>query len=344
MGQVTSVCERRHSRRLLPIEETCGSFAVSRTSGGHSILDSERFEQSLCNVLVQHGLRVRSNIYYNESLEILEDSTALHDAHIFVLQVQRQGLKHVEGVREKWNVHKGALDNARLRAYSRAVDRWFNGDKENPPPALGLTGEVLYEVDMKSEPAGPAVEHDLPEVAVRLGGNQVITLQRFIQERLHTPALIEIAIEAVLSDRKKRQIKKQCELAKHLGCTPVLFFNGMEEQKKAEKLQVALQQLQGSAPAQPTVIWACQLRKDDDFDEAFMFICKCFCPRDGSTIEVVGSAFKVRGAIADAAVDDLKKAIKAEKPNRVMCDADEIDIELFTSNSPTWPSLCRVSA
>ncbi|CAE7249304.1 Rab7a [Symbiodinium sp. CCMP2592] len=179
---------------------------------------------------------------------------------------------------------------------------------------------------MKSEPAGPAVEHDLPEVAVRLGGNQVITLQRFIQERLHTPALIEITIEAVLSDRKKRQIKKHCELAKHLGCTPVLFFNGMEEQKKAEKLQVALQQLQGSAPAQPTVIWACQLRKDDDFDEAFMFICKCFCPRDGSTIEVVGSAFKVRGAIADAAVDDLKKAIKAEKPNRVMCDADEIDI------------------
>ena len=272
MGQVTSLCERRHSRRLLPVEETCGSFAGSRTSGGHSILDSDRFEQSLCNVLVQHGLRVRSNIYYNESLEILEDSTALHDAHIFVLQVHRQGLKHVEGVREKWNVHKGALDNARLRAYSTAVDKWFNGDKGNPPPALGLSGEVLYEVDMKSEPAGPAVEHDLPEVAVRLGGNQVITLQRFIQERLHTPALIEVTIEAVLSDRKRRQIEKQCELAKHLGCTPVLFFNGMEdakiavdvetlpvwisrenvehfafrqEQKKAEKLQVALQQLQG---------------------------------------------------------------------------------------------------
>ena len=130
---------------------------------------------------------------------------------------------------------------------------------------------------MKSEPAGPAVEHDLPQVAVCLDGNQVITLQRFIQERLHTPALIEVAIEAVLSDRKYRQIKKQCELAKHLG-----FFNGMEDakitidvetlpvwisrdnvehfalrqaQKKAEKVQaaearalaaeMALQQLQG---------------------------------------------------------------------------------------------------
>ena len=39
--------------------------------------------------------------------------------------------------------------------------------------------------------------------------------------------------------------------------------------------------LRGSAPAQPTVIWACQLRKDYDFDEAFMFICKCFCRRVG---------------------------------------------------------------
>ncbi|CAE7682481.1 Rab7a [Symbiodinium pilosum] len=200
---------------------------------------------------------------------------------------------------------------------------------------------------MKSEPAGPAVEDDLPQVAVRLDGNQVITLQRFIQERLHTPALIEVTIEAVLSDRKCRQIKKQCELAKHLGCTPVLFFNGMEDakiaidvetlpvwisrenvehfafrqaQKKAEKVQaaearalaaeMALQQLQGSAPAQPTVIWACQLRKDYDFD-------------DGTAIEVAGNAFKLKGAIADAATS---AAIKEKKPETVLCDADELDI------------------
>ena len=38
--------------------------------------------------------------------------------------------------------------------------------------------------------------------------------------------------------------------------------------------------LRGSAaPAQPTVVWACQLRKDDDFDGAFMFMCKCFSRR-----------------------------------------------------------------
>ena len=40
--------------------------------------------------------------------------------------------------------------------------------------------------------------------------------------------------------------------------------------------------LRGSAaPAQPKVIWARQLRKDYDFDEAFMFMCKCFCRRVG---------------------------------------------------------------
>ena len=32
---------------------------------------------------------------------------------------------------------------------------------------------------------------------------------------------------------------------------------------------------------QPTVIWARQLRKDYDLDEAFRFICKCFCRRVG---------------------------------------------------------------
>ena len=41
----------------------------------------------------------------------------------------------MEGVREKWNVYKGALDNAGLRACSRAVDKWFNGNKGNPPTA-----------------------------------------------------------------------------------------------------------------------------------------------------------------------------------------------------------------
>ena len=236
MGQVTCLCERRHSRRLLPIEEARSSSAGSLGSG-HSILDSNRFEQSLCNVLVQHGLQVTSNIYYNGELEILEDSTALHNARIFILQVHRQGLKHVEEVHAKWSVFKSALFNAKLRAYSRAVDNWFRRDGTSiPPPALGLKGELLYEVDMKLEPAEPgqAVGHDLPQVAVRsvcLDGNQVTTLQRFIQEWLHTPALIEVTLEAVLSKRKSEQIQKQRELAEHLGCKPFLFFNGMEDAK-----------------------------------------------------------------------------------------------------------------
>ena len=91
-------------------------------------------------MLVQHGLRVRGNIYHNGSLEILADSTTLHDAHMFVLQVHRQGLKHMEGVREKWNVYKGALDNAGLRVCSRA-ESWTNGSMapkgtHQPPETL----------------------------------------------------------------------------------------------------------------------------------------------------------------------------------------------------------------
>ena len=40
--------------------------------------------------------------------------------------------------------------------------------------------------------------------------------------------------------------------------------------------------LRGSAaPAQPSVIWARQLRKEYDFDEAFTFLCKCFSRRVG---------------------------------------------------------------
>mmetsp|Transcript_23817 Transcript_23817/g.48950 ORF Transcript_23817/g.48950 Transcript_23817/m.48950 type:complete len:151 (-) Transcript_23817:293-745(-) len=80
---------------------------------------------------------------------------------------------------------------------------------------------------------------------------------------------------------------------------------------------------QGSAaPAQPTVIWACQLRKD------------------GSTIEVAGNAFQVKGAIAN--VDDLKKAIKNESPKTVTCDAFQMDI--YSQEDGNWVKEKTMSA
>lgn len=229
MGQVISRCERRRSLRLpTATEERCGS-SVCSVGTGHSILDSNRFEQSLCNVLAEHGLRVTSNIFYDEDMNILADSAALHEARIFILQVHQQHLRHLQTVQEKWEVHKDALELAGLRAYCRAVDRWFKRNPANPPPALGMRGEVLYEVDMMTEPAGPA-QVDLPQVAARLDGDaQLTTLQEIIRERLQTPALIEVAVEAALSERKRRQIQKQCELASHLGRTSVLFYNGMQD-------------------------------------------------------------------------------------------------------------------
>ena len=231
MGQVTSRCERRRSIRLPPIatEESYGSSVCS------SILDSNRFEQSLSYVLTEHGLRVTSNIFYDESMNILDNTTALHDARIFILQVHQQGLKHSPSVRQKWQVHKDGLKLAGLRAYRNAVDKWFDaidaGGKRGPPPALGKDAHVLYEVDMMSQP-GPErpAQVELPQVAARLEGYaELTTLQKIIREKLQTPALIEVTLGADLSERKQRQIGKQRELAKHLGCTSVLFYNGMQD-------------------------------------------------------------------------------------------------------------------
>eukprot|EP00439_Symbiodinium_sp_Y106_P021991 s3117_g2.t1 len=53
--------------------------------------------------------------------------------------------------------------------------------------------------------------------------------------------------------------------------------------ERHEELQLELMK-SSAAPAQPIVIWACQLRKD------------------GSTIEVAGNAIQVKGAIANAAI------------------------------------------
>eukprot|EP00438_Fugacium_kawagutii_P026394 Skav216152 [mRNA] locus=scaffold3788:20847:23867:+ [translate_table: standard] len=44
---------------------------------------------------------------------------------------------------------------------------------------------------------------------------------------------------------------------------------------------------------------------------------------DKGGFEFAGNAFKIIGAVN---IDDLKKAIKKEKPNKVQCDADEIDV------------------
>ena len=191
MGQVTSRCERRRSIRLPPIatEESYGS-SVCSVRTGHSI-DSNRFEQSLSYVLTEHGLRVTSNIFYDESMNILDNTAALHDARIFILQVHQQRLKHLPSVRQKWQVHKDGLRLAGLRAYINAVDKWFDagGKPGKPPPAaLGRNARVLYEVDMMSEPdpERPA-QVELPQVAARLEGYaELTTLQKIIREKLQT--------------------------------------------------------------------------------------------------------------------------------------------------------------
>ncbi|KAG3123650.1 hypothetical protein PI126_g23613 [Phytophthora idaei] len=57
---------------------------------------------------------------------------------------------------------------------------------------------------------------------------------------------------------------------------------------------------------------------------------KLFCAIVGEA----GSAFSVRVDESDS-VDDLKKAIKAEKPNKIQCDADELQLFLAKKGG-TW--------
>ncbi|CAK9010883.1 unnamed protein product [Durusdinium trenchii] len=71
----------------------------------------------------------------------------------------------------------------------------------------------------------------------------------------------------------------------------------------------------GGTGTAPPAVWVRQIRKDDN-----------------GGFELVGNAFKITGAVSD--IDDLKKAIKAEKPNKMKCDADEIDI--FSQQDGNW--------
>ena len=87
MDQATSLRERRHGRRLLPTLETCGSSAVS-VGTRRSILDSNRFEQGLCNALAEQGLQVISNI--------------------------GKASKQMEAVQAKWSTHRDELNKAGL--------------------------------------------------------------------------------------------------------------------------------------------------------------------------------------------------------------------------------------
>ncbi|CAK9075230.1 unnamed protein product [Durusdinium trenchii] len=70
----------------------------------------------------------------------------------------------------------------------------------------------------------------------------------------------------------------------------------------------------GGTGTAPPAVWVRQIRKD------------------GDTFKQIGNAFQVKGELAN--VDDLKKALKAEKPNKVKCDADEIDI--FSQQDGSW--------
>ncbi|CAK9076389.1 unnamed protein product [Durusdinium trenchii] len=90
----------------------------------------------------------------------------------------------------------------------------------------------------------------------------------------------------------------------------------------ARKLQqIPLPTSGGTGTAQPAV-WVRQIRKD------------------GDTFEQIGNAFPIDPVPFNIAY--LKKAIKAEKPNKVKCDADEIDI--FSQQDGKWIKEEKMSA
>ena len=261
MGQGASFCERRRGSCPPPtlahvdLADTRAATDSSLGSTVHSTLAHSKFEQSVCQVLHDHGLDVTSNVYYSyyddENFQMLEDTTAFHNAKNFVLQVHLQGLKHVPEVKDEWETHKQELDG-RFQTYSREVDKWFEqhlcnrrGDKIKPPVALGPNG-ILYEVDIMSKRRN-AVPHDLPTVPVKIDGQaKMLQLGQFITEHLNEPALIEVTLESSLSERKKTQIKRLDKLAQKMKCKSVLFYNGMQhaaiQLEKVETLAVWISQ------------------------------------------------------------------------------------------------------
>ena len=110
MGQGASFCERRRGScppltlAHVDLADTRAATHSSLGSTVHSTLAHSKFEQSVCQVLHDHGLDVTSNVYYSypddENFQMLEDTTAFHNAKNFVLQVHLQGLKHVPEVKE----------------------------------------------------------------------------------------------------------------------------------------------------------------------------------------------------------------------------------------------------
>ncbi|CAJ1444252.1 unnamed protein product [Effrenium voratum] len=86
--------------------------------------------------------------------------------------------------------------------------------------------------------------------------------------------------------------------------------------KAISKAEMALQLARGSAaPQRPPAVWVCQLGS----------------PGSGG-FQPTGNAFPIDPVPQNIAY--LKKAIKQEKPNRVICDADEIDI--YSQKDGRW--------
>ncbi|CAE7036168.1 unnamed protein product [Symbiodinium sp. CCMP2592] len=101
---------------------------------------------------------------------------------------------------------------------------------------------------------------------------------------------------------------------------------------RISELQELAQISTTSAPS--TVVWVRELARNKDRQLS------AGPKEDGKEFEPTGNAFKVKGALTD--VDDLKEALKKKKPNRVTCDADEIDI--YSQQDGDWVKEAAMSA
>jgi len=96
-----------------------------------------------------------------------------------------------------------------------------------------------------------------------------------------------------------------------------------EANKRVKELEEKLSQ--GLTAAVTKAVWVRQLQKDDT-----------------RGFEFAGNAFQVKDKELQN-IDDLKKAIKKEKPNKVQCDADEIDIYLQQEDG-SWTKESKMGA
>lgn len=199
-----------------------------------STQEGDDYEHTLAEIFRSYGYAVQTNVYYfrsGESWMSERDTGSLHSARKFsyIMKEKSQRIKSTEEIKNEMQQHVTRVRRAGFKKFACLLDEWQRqGAEAQVPMAYSRTEVPMHEVDILIEPlrTTPVPRRELAKVLVRSSLGEGLDLKEVAETYFKNGALLQVTTSGKFTQRRRRQLQRQDDVAAYLQYKSLFFFNG----------------------------------------------------------------------------------------------------------------------